>query len=406
MGKIYSLVQLAFKSLALHKLRSFLTALGIIFGVASVITMLAVGEGASKEAQDSIRELGSNNIIIESVKKADVEASSSVISYGITYDDLERIKEHTPGITSVVRQRTYEGAVRFLENEQDAHILAGDEDIFQASDITIQVGRALSSADSFSRNNVCVIDRALAKTLFPFQDPLNHKVSYKGSYYQVVGISKTTNIKNTLYIPFTTAILNYGELTTKRSKSSRSIEEVNIHKLILKFDSTASVYSASQRINRIFEHGHSLEDYSIKVPIQLLEKAAETKRIFNLLLGSIAGISLLVGGIGIMNIMLATVSERTKEIGLRRAIGAKKKDIVLQFMTEAVVLSLVGGVLGVIAGVFLPILITHFSGIPTVLSPIFVLLSFIISGLTGIIFGSYPAIKSANLSPIEALRDV
>lgn len=406
MGKIISLVHLAFKSLALHKLRSFLTALGIIFGVASVITMLAVGEGASQEAQNSIRELGSNNIIIQSVKKEEADAGEAITTYGITYKDLERINTHVKGLVSVVRQRIYEGAVRFLENDQDSNILACDHDIFKAQDIKIKHGRALCSTDSIRKNNVCVIDQTLAAAIFPYQDPLNHKVSYKGSFYQVVGISKNHKTKNTIYIPFTTAILNYGELTTKHTKSSRTIEEVNIHKLILRFDSTTSVYSADKRISRIFKHSHDIEDYAIQVPIQLLEKAEETKKIFNLLLGSIAGISLLVGGIGIMNIMLATVSERTKEIGLRRAIGAKKKDIVLQFMTEAVVLSLVGGILGVIAGVSLPILITHFSGIPTVLSPAFVLLSFIISGMTGIIFGSYPAIKSANLSPIEALRDV
>lgn len=406
MSKITSLVHLAFKSLALHKLRSFLTALGIIFGVASVITMLAVGEGASEEAQNSIRELGSNNIIIESVKKEDAEADVAITSYGITYEDLDRIDVHVEGIVSIVRQRIYDGPVRFVENSQDANIIACDHDIFKAQDIKIISGRALCSTDSARKNNVCVIDQTLVSVLFPYQDPLAHKVSYKGSFYQVVGISKNHKKKNTIYLPFTTAILNYGELTTKVTKSTRTIEEVNIHKLILRFDSTDSVYSADKRINRIFKYSHNTEDYTVQVPIQLLEKAEETKKIFNLLLGSIAGISLLVGGIGIMNIMLATVSERTKEIGLRRAIGAKKKDIVLQFMTEAVVLSLAGGVLGVIAGVLLPALITHFSGIPTILSPVFVILSFVISGMTGIIFGSYPAIKSANLSPIEALRDV
>ena len=163
--------------------------------------------------------------------------------------------------------------------------------------------------------------------------------------------------------------------------------------------------SAFSRLRRIFSYAHTVEDYAIKVPLKLLEKAEETKRLFNYLLGSIAGISLLVGGIGIMNIMLATVSERTKEIGLRRALGARKKDIVLQFMVEAIVLSLIGGIVGVLLGVSLPFIITYASGIPATVSWGSVIISFSISGITGVLFGSYPAIKSANLNPIEALRD-
>ncbi|MDB9741366.1 ABC transporter permease [Akkermansiaceae bacterium] len=405
MEKILSLITLAFKSLALHKLRSSLTVLGIVFGVASVITMLAVGEGASKEAQDSIKELGSNNIIIQSVKKENENSESSVDTYGITYDDLERIKFNVEGISSTVRQRFYEGEVRYKQYFKDASIIASDEGIFQAKDIKLTVGRELTKLDLSSLNSVCVIDKELAKTLFPYQDPLKHQISYNGFYYKVVGVYEHPSIANTVILPFSTAIVNYGELIDTFTISSRSSEKVDMHELILQLENTEAVYSAAEIIERIFSFSHTIDDYKLKVPLHLLEKAEETKKIFNLLLGSIAGISLLVGGIGIMNIMLATVSERTKEIGLRRALGAKKKDIVLQFMTESVVLSLIGGVAGMLLGILVPIAITHFSGIPTVLSITFVLLSFMISGVTGIIFGSYPAIKSANLSPIEALRD-
>lgn len=411
MNKIFSTIQLSFRSLALHKLRSGLTILGIVFGVASVITMLAVGEGTSSAAQESIRQLGSNNIIIDSIKKADEDQTGYVISYGITYIDLERIKESIPNIKSSVRQRFYEGEVRFSENKEDAKVIACDDGLFISKNIVIKKGRKLSEFDLINKNNVCVLDGSLARQLFPYQDPLEHKVSFNGSYFQVVGVTssveglqKSNDYK--VYIPFSSAVSNYGELTIKRETGSYTFDKVDIHQLIIALPDTPAVYSAYRRLDRIMNYGHKIDDFRIKVPIHLLEKAAETKRMFSMLLGSIAGISLLVGGIGIMNIMLATVSERTKEIGLRRAIGAKKKDIVIQFMTEAIVLSFIGGLAGVLLGVLLPFIITQGFGVETVVSPMSVTIAFLISGVTGIIFGSYPAIKSANLSPIDALKDM
>lgn len=410
MSKFISTILLSLRSLSLHKLRSGLTILGIIFGVASVITMLAVGEGASSAAQASIRKLGSNNIIIDSVKKQD-EQTEGILTYGITYADIERIQKTIPDIEALARQRIYEGKVRYTGQQADAKVIACDHDMFKVQTIPIKKGRILCEQDLINKNNVCIIDGSLAKKLFPYQDPLEHKIHFKGSYYQVVGITNNTNSSQkftdyTVYIPFSSAISNYGEVTTKITKGSYQFERVNVHQLILKLPDTEAVYSAYHRLTRIMNHGHKIADYSIKVPIQLLKQAAETKRMFSILLGSIAGISLLVGGIGIMNIMLATVSERTKEIGLRRAIGAKKKDIVIQFMTEAIVLSLIGGLIGVLLGIVLPLFITKFSGIETAISMTSVIIAFIISGLTGIVFGSYPAIKSANLSPIDALKDM
>ena len=411
MNKILSTIVLSFRSLAMHKLRSGLTILGIIFGVASVITMLAVGEGTSSAAQESIRQLGSNNIIIDSIKKQSEDDEGRVMTYGITYHDLDRIQKTIPNMTTAVRQRFYEGEVRYTEYKEAAKVIACDHEIFEVKDVTLKKGRKLSKFDLDNRNNVCVIGGALAKKLFPYQDPLDHKVSFNGSYYQVVGITYMANELQKsgdykLYIPFTSAVSNYGELTVKITTGSYEFDKVDIHQLILQLPDTPAVYSAYQRLNRIMNYGHSIDDFSIKVPIQLIEKAEETKRMFSMLLGSIAGISLLVGGIGIMNIMLATVSERTKEIGLRRAIGAKKKDIVIQFMTEAIVLSLIGGLAGVLLGILLPFVITQGFGVETEVSTMSVIVAFLISGFTGIIFGSYPAIKSANLSPIDALKDM
>ncbi len=411
MSKILVTIQLAFRSLALHKLRSGLTILGIVFGVASVITMLAVGEGTSSAAQENIKQLGSNNIIIESVKKEDAEGNGRVITYGITYDDLTRILESMPHVTAYARQRINDGKVRYEGLGHESVVIACDASLFKVKNIPIKKGRRILDADIANRSNVCVITKSLATKLFPYQDPLSHKVSFDGAHYQVVGITgRSSSIDQSetpkIYIPFSTSVSNYGELTVKIKVGSRERELVHIHKLILQFSDAESVYSAHRRLRRIMSYGHKTEDYRIKVPIELIEQAKETQRIFSMLLGSIAGISLLVGGIGIMNIMLATVSERTKEIGLRRAIGAKKRDVVIQFMTESIVLSLVGGVVGVLLGVLLPFVITAATGIEAVVSPLSVIIAFLISGLTGVIFGSYPAIKSANLSPIEALKDM
>jgi len=411
-NKILFTLNFALRSLALHKLRSSLTVLGIVFGVASVITMLAVGAGASKEAQENIRKLGSSNIIISSINKQDEENQNQrVSSYGIKYEDISRIKKSIPNYVASSRQRIYEGDASYLSNEAEVKLIACDSDIFKVNSLDIKKGRALCDLDLQNTNNVCVIDASLARVLFPYQDPLEHKINFRGTYYQVVGIIKTPDASQqfsdyNVYIPYPTALSNYGEIIYNRTNGSFAFEDVDVHKFVIKLPDTNSVYSGYQIIQRIMQYGHNVKDYEILVPIKLLEQAARTKRMFSILLGSIAGISLLVGGIGIMNIMLATVSERTKEIGLRRAIGAKRKDIIIQFMSEAIVLSLIGGLMGVILGIILPLLISFFTGIETQLSLFAILLAFIISGITGVIFGSYPAIKSASLSPIEALKDI
>jgi len=406
MSKILAIIKLSFLSLGLHKLRSALTILGIIFGVASVITMLAVGEGASEEAQKTIRELGSNNIIVTSVKEQDEEAASSssrTVSYGVTYEDVSRIWENVPNLKKIAKKRIIQGVVSFRGESQNTTMIPCDVDLFSIRDIPLKKGRFFTSTDDRNLNLVCVIDKQIADTLFPYQDPLECKILYRKNYLQVVGVVNEGEAK--VYVPWKSWEAQFGELTVHLQKGTWEVEQVDVHEMILQLEDAKDVLPADRVLRRIMKYGHTVDDYAIKVPIKLLEKAEETKRMFNYLLGAIAGISLLVGGIGIMNIMLATVSERTKEIGLRRAIGARKKDIILQFMVEAIVLSLIGGLIGVCVGIAFPWIITYFWGVATSISTLSVISSFLISGITGVLFGSYPAIKSANLNPIEALRD-
>ncbi len=397
-------VKLAWRSLTLHKLRSGLTILGIVFGVASVITMIAVGEGTAQSAQKSIRKLGTQNIIVTSILKDNkVKADNEIAEYGVTKIDVERIKSSMPEVKTISLQRKYEDTVRCQANSEQVSVIATDAPYFKVKKIDVIKGRKLCELDGETIKSVCVVSKSLAKKLFLYHDPLSQKLVFKGIYFDVVGI--TDELEPVVYIPIRTALKRLGDIVISQTSSSYSSERVDYHQIILHMERRENVIPAHSKLVQLMKYGHEEQDYQIKVPLNLLREAEKTKRMFNMVLGSIAGISLLVGGIGIMNIMLASVSERTKEIGLRRALGAKERDIVVQFLTESILLSLVGGIAGVMLGIFLPYMISNMFAIETVLTTTSVVLSFTISGLIGVVFGSYPAIKSAKLSPIVALRD-
>jgi len=406
-------IELGFKSLMLRKLRSGLTILGIIFGVCSVITMLAVGNGAAYEAQQRIKELGSNNIIIESVKSSDSdsEEQADTLQYGLTRQDQATIQKSIPDIKGVVPQRIMNESVVFKDNSKTAQVIGTTSSVNEVANIRISKGRFLCELDISQQNNVCVINQSLADELIKYQDPLTCQLKIKNAYFQIVGITselgnsdqKTTSYS--VYIPLSTMRARYGDLIIKNASGNFSAEKIELSKLVIQMKDTDSVLTAETQIINILKRAHKDQDYKLTVPLQLLKQAEETQRIWSIVLGSIAAISLLVGGIGIMNIMLATVTERTREIGLRRALGAKKKDIITQFMVESVLLSLIGGFIGVLLGVLAPQAISNFTSMNAIISPGSVLLAFIISALTGIIFGIYPAAKSAQLDPIEALRN-
>ena len=419
-------VRLGFKSLKLHKLRSALTMLGIIFGVCSVIAMLAIGEGASYEAQEAIKRLGSNNILIRSLKPPEQARQQSMspgrgmqLKYGLTYDDAARLLGTIPGVSRVLPMRIIRENVRFQRNEIPCQIIGTLPFYNEVAGAALVRGRFLAHYDEEHMENVCVITTGLARRLFPYQDPLKHAVKIDAFYYQIVGIVQERSqpeqrsqagkmegqpLDNNVYIPLNTSRTRFGEVLIRRSAGSFEAEEVQLHQVTVQMRDLAAVETADPQIKTMLNRFHSQNDYEIIVPLQLLRQAEQTKRIFNIVLGSIAAISLLVGGIGIMNIMLATVTERTREIGIRRAMGAKRRDIITQFLVEAVMLSGAGGVFGVALGIAIPLLVTWFAAMKTIITLWSPLIAFSISGLVGVAFGLYPALRAANMDPVEALR--
>ena len=423
--QIANTVKLGVKSLLLHKLRSGLTMLGMIFGVCSVIAMLAIGEGASHEAQERIKRLGSTNIIINSVKPPEEQNDNNTsgrsfgIQYGLTYDDASRLQFTIPNVENVLPMRIIRENVRFSSNQEPCQVIGTLPSYTNMQGAELIAGRFLSLIDERHQRNVCVITSGLANRLFPYQSPIESTIRIQDMYYQVVGLINETGtaeqrpqsgemegepLDNNVYIPLSTARSRFGETLIRRNAGSFSAETVELHRIIVKMENTESVVAAERQIQGLIRRFHEQNDFELIVPLQLLREAEATKRMFNIVLGSIAAISLLVGGIGIMNIMLATVTERTREIGVRRALGAKKKDIVTQFLIETVVLSIGGGLIGVMLGVLVPLLVSASTEMVTIITPWSVGLAFGISGLTGIAFGIYPASQAAELDPIEALR--
>lgn len=422
--RVLRTIQLGIKSLLLHKMRSSLTMLGIIFGVCSVIAMLAIGEGASYEAQQAIKKLGSNNIIVRSIKppednKVNTGGRSFVVEYGLSYSDADRLIETIPGVVRVLPMRIIREDVRFNQNNIPSQIIGTLAIYPEIVGLGIIRGRFISDIDEKHRHNVCAITASLASRLFPYQDPLEETIKVNADYYRVVGIvrEKSTEEKrpqsgtkegepldNNVYIPLSTARTRFGETIYRRSAGSFQAERVQLHQVTVQMQGVGDVETAVPQIETMLRRFHTKRDYEMIVPLQLLRQAEQTKRIFSIVLGSIAAISLLVGGIGIMNIMLATVTERTREIGVRRALGAKKKDITTQFLVETVVLSFGGGIIGVIVGVVVPLIVSQLTQMKTIITLSSVLLAFGISGAIGVIFGLYPASRAASLDPIEALR--
>lgn len=412
-------LRLGIENVMLHKLRSMLTMLGIVFGVASVIAMLSVGEGASRQAMEQIQRLGSHNIILMSEKPLDDENKSSTqrkrtLIYGLTYSDHRRITETFDTVTHAVPAKILRKEARVGTRRHTVRIVGTTARWFELVQRDIIAGRTLIQEDIDNKKAVAVITENVARKLLATEHALGQPIRIGQNIFTVVGITRneggegttiqTPDRANDIYIPLSTARQRYGDIDVRMTSGSFNREEIQLHQIIVHIDTLKHVEPTAEAIERMLSTSHKTRDYQLHIPLALLRQARETKRTFNIVLGSIACISLLVGGIGIMNIMLASVTERTREIGVRRAIGAKKRQITDQFLTETIVLSTTGGIIGALLGITIPIIISKLTNMPTVITTWSVALSLLISIAIGIIFGIYPAIRAANLDPIDALR--
>ena len=433
------------KSLYLHPMRSLLTVLGIFIGVASVIWLMAIGEGISKKAQEQIESLGADNIIVSTIKPPNEALSSGsqgrglqIPEYGLTRADYERLTETIPTVINSAPLKDYQETFQNGRWKVDGRLVGCTPAYFDVVKISMFEGRIFTDSENDSACDYCILGAGVAQTLFPYEEPLGKLVRVGDNYYfRVIGIAnsrspsaaigsslKSEDYSYDVYITLKTMQTRVGDTVVVRRSGSMEGETVQLKQITLKVGNVADVMQTADLIKLTLEKYHNkFEDYGVTVPLELLEQAKTTRMMFNVFMGLIAGISLLVGGIGIMNIMLATVTERTREIGIRRALGAKRGDIVRQFLVETVVLSVVGGGLGVLVGLTCspvtsfamgilhktnPELIASLPPIVQELKPIIVFwsvpLAFLISILIGVVFGVYPAIRAAKMDPIEALR--
>ncbi len=418
-------VKLGLHNLRLHKLRSLLTSLGIIFGVAAVICMLSISEGASADEMRMIQLLGTQNIIINSVKPSDSQQTSGgmkwILEYGIKDNDVSIIRETIPHVKHVVPLKTVSYRARRNEMQMNLSVTGVAPEFFEVVNIRTARGRAITPVDMEGRAKVGVIGEHVRKELFPMDDPLNQTILVEraGTVVPITIVGVLAELKTAgapargveerdlnreVLIPFTTGKQEFGDIARRVASGSREASKVEYSGLYVTVDEIENVLPVSEMIRRVFAHTHKDDDYEVKVPLASLQLAEKKKKNNQLVLGFIAGISLLVGGIGIMNIMLATVTERTREIGIRRALGARQKHIAVQFLIETVVLSTGGGIIGVFLGLMGSALISNWAGWQTIVSVWSVVVSFSLSVLVGIFFGMYPAMSASRLDPIEALR--
>jgi putative ABC transport system permease protein len=434
-GTFWQTFRLGLKSLMLQKMRSSLAALGIFIGTTTVIWLVAMGEGVSYQAQQQILELGARNIIIRSIEPKTTSNSDKdrVKSYGLLRSDYERFLSNIPSIVRAVPIRELRREFAAKGRILNANLVGCTADHLELNRLEIARGRWINPGDD--RENVIVLADGTAKRLFPYENPIGQKVRVESDVYTVIGQTKPRGASAAIggsleardysfdaYIPLETFRHRVGDQIMTRTGEGFNFkgEIVELTQITLTIADIDTIDETVAILERLLKKYHTEEDYAVVVPKELLRQAERTRSMFNAMLVIIAGISLLVGGIGIMNIMLATVTERTREIGIRRALGAKRSHIIQQFLVETLVLTGSGGLLGVVCGLLCGPLFRLVRSVLLMISPDLlpptiltlepriawwsVLLSVFISLGVGLLFGLYPARRAAAMNPIEALR--
>ncbi len=420
---INDLFRMSFHNLLLHKIRSSLTSLGIIFGVGSVISMLAISEGAKRQSLAQIEAMGIDKIILYSKKPpltgkndSSTTQGGTTEDYGLDEVDLANLKkfENVDRITSIrnSRKKILKGMTRL-----DILLVSADPSFLEDSKSVLIEGRWLNRLDEKNTTNACVIGKDVKRNLFVIgkEGVVGSMIRIENSIFEVVGIIENrlgtqfpeiNGPNDMIIISKATSENLFGKNAYQgQGRRNMTITHIEHDVFIVKVSDVAFIDDTAKRIKGYMDKTHQKEkDWGIIVPFELLKQKEQTQNIFTVIMGSIAGISLLVGGVGIMNIMLANVYERRKEIGTRRALGAKKRDILTQFLIETVFLTVLGGAIGIAMGVGISESVTQYAEWPTVYTFWSFALSLIISGLVGIIFGTYPAWKAAQQNPIEVLR--
>ena len=395
-----------------HKLRSFLTMLGIIFGVAAVIAMLSIGEGAKQQALEQIQLMGIDNIIVRDTGVVggdeDAEAQRSNFSRGMTLQDVASVAEVLTTAMAVAPQKEYTLEVTYGDLTIATTVLATTPDYRRIFSFNATSGAFITDLDIRERAQVCVLGSKIKQQLFYYVEAVGKKIRLGEEWFTVVGVMEDRAISAGTSSEVVNRDVNmdvYVPLSSAHSRFTMPVMASPVDQITIRVEDSETIAESAVVLNNLMLRRHNgVQDFRLIIPEELLRQSQETQRIWGIVMGAIAGISLLVGGIGIMNIMLATVLERTKEIGIRRAVGATRRDITLQFLVESIFLAFLGGIIGIIVGFSLTKIISMYAGWATIMSGYAVALSFGVSAGVGIVFGFYPALKAARLDPIESLR--
>jgi putative ABC transport system permease protein len=406
-------LHLGLQNLLLHRLRSLLTMLGMIFGVAAVVSMLSIGAGARQKVMAMIEQMGVRNLIVEAKETLEWQAHQKVrrISPGLTLQDYRVIRDDVDGIVASTPRKRFTATKTIPKSQQDIPVIYGIRPVYkEIASLNVSEGRFFDSAEESRAAPVCILGAGARANLFGASDPIDQYVKVDEQWFQVIGVvgpqlsSQTElaglpsqDLNNVIYVPLNAAIF--------RLEDSYSDARDDVDGIYLNLQENVDMSGVAQVVRAVLTSSHhGAADYSVIVPAELLAEQRRTERLFNAVMVAIAAISLLVGGIGIMNIMLASILERTREIGLRRAVGARQSDVVRQFVVEAVMISFAGGTFGIVFGFVISRVIAWLAGWSTIVTATSILLAFLVSIAVGLLFGIYPAVSAARLDPVEALR--